>query len=53
MHMRLPGLLLGLALLCQQTAPVAPPPQPSFEDWLNGVRAEAKTRGIARDADAG
>jgi membrane-bound lytic murein transglycosylase B len=44
--MRLPGLLLGLALLCQQTAPVAPPPQPSFEDWLNGVRAEAKTRGI-------
>jgi membrane-bound lytic murein transglycosylase B len=47
MHMRLPGLLLGLALLCRQTAPAPPLPQPSFEDWLTGVRVEAKTRGIS------
>jgi membrane-bound lytic murein transglycosylase B len=46
MHMRFPGLLLGLALLCQQMAPVPQPP-PSFEEWLGGVRAEAQARGIS------
>src|SRR5580765_820428 len=46
MQMRLSGLLLGLALLFQQIAPVPEPPQPSFAEWLDGVRAEAKTRGI-------
>ena len=47
MQMRLPGLLLGLALLFQQIAPVPALPQPSFAEWLAGVRAEAKTRGIS------
>src|SRR5262245_40157982 len=47
MHMRVPGALLGLALLLQQTAPVSPPPQPPFEEWLSAVRAEAKSRGIS------
>lgn len=46
MRMRLPGLLLGLALFLQQIAPVPPLPQPSFAEWLDGVRAEARTRGI-------
>src|SRR5215471_11652142 len=47
MHMRLPGLLLGLALLCQQNATTQPPPKPPFDEWLAGVKAEAKTRGIS------
>ena len=47
MQMRLSGLLLGLALLFQQIAPVPQLPQPSFADWLNGVRAEATSRGIS------
>src|SRR6478672_8993426 len=47
MHMRLPGVLLGLALLFQQIAPVPPLPQPAFDEWLSAVRAEAKTRGIS------
>jgi len=47
MHMRLPGLLLGLALLFQQIAPAPPLPPPAFDEWLSGVRAEAKTRGIS------
>jgi membrane-bound lytic murein transglycosylase B len=46
MEMRLPGLLLGLALLLQQIPPLPPGSQPSFAEWLDGVRAEAKTRGI-------
>jgi membrane-bound lytic murein transglycosylase B len=37
------GLVL---LLAQQIPPVAPPAQPSFEEWLGGVRAEAITLGI-------
>jgi membrane-bound lytic murein transglycosylase B len=47
MHMRVPGVLLGLALLFQQTVPADRPPQPPFEEWLKGVRAEARTRGIS------
>jgi membrane-bound lytic murein transglycosylase B len=46
MQMRLPGLLLGLALLFQQIAPV-PELRPPFPEWLDGVRAEAKSRGIS------
>src|SRR5215831_4081825 len=45
--MRVPGLLLGLALLFQQLPPVAQPPPP-FDEWLDGVRAEAKARGISQ-----
>lgn len=37
------GLLL---LLAQQLPPVTPPAQPSFEEWLSGVRAEAIGMGI-------
>jgi membrane-bound lytic murein transglycosylase B len=57
--MRIFPAMAGLALLLAQQvapvvpvvpvvpgAPVAPLPQPSFEEWLNGVRAEALTRGI-------
>jgi membrane-bound lytic murein transglycosylase B len=47
MHMRFPGVLLGLALLLQQLAPVSPLPQPPFDEWLGLVRAEAKARGIS------
>lgn len=43
--MRVPGVLLGLALLLQQIAP-APALPPAFDEWLSGVRAEAKSRGI-------
>src|SRR5438045_2579158 len=47
MFMRLPAALLALALALQaQLAPV-PPLQVPFEEWLSGVRAEAKTRGIS------
>jgi membrane-bound lytic murein transglycosylase B len=46
MQMRFSGLLLGLALLFQQIAP-APPLPPPFPEWLDGVRAEARSRGIA------
>jgi membrane-bound lytic murein transglycosylase B len=46
MQMRLSGLLLGVAILFQQIAPVPELPQPSFAEWLDGVRAEAKARGI-------
>lgn len=45
--MRVPGVWLGLALLSQQIAPVPALPQPSFQDWLSGVRAEAMSRGIS------
>jgi membrane-bound lytic murein transglycosylase B len=38
----------GLVVLLAQQIPLVPPlPQPSFEDWLSGVRAEALTRGIS------
>ena len=45
--MRATTAVLGLVfLLGQRPAPVTPP-QPSFEEWLSAVRAEALTRGIA------
>ena len=46
MHMRIPALVLGLALLAGQLPPASPPPQPPFEDWLQTLRAEAASRGI-------
>lgn len=39
------GLVL---LLAQQIAPIAPLPQQSFAEWLNGVRAEALALGIGQ-----
>src|SRR3954462_11008644 len=49
MLMRVPAvLLLGLALFVPpQGTPVQPAPPPPFEVWLQGVREEAKTRGIS------
>src|SRR5262245_14063056 len=49
MVMRLAVLALGLVLAQSPPAPVAPPaaPQPSFEEWLRGVRDEARTRGVS------
>src|SRR5436190_4685655 len=45
--MRAAPAVLGLVLvLAQQLPPVPQMPQPSFEEWLTGVRAEALTRGI-------
>jgi membrane-bound lytic murein transglycosylase B len=45
--MRLLAAALGFTLLLQQQIPPAPPlPQPPFEEWLAGVRAEALTLGI-------
>jgi membrane-bound lytic murein transglycosylase B len=46
MHMRVPGCLLGLALLLQQIAPVPSLPQPPFDEWLSALRVEAQSRGI-------
>jgi membrane-bound lytic murein transglycosylase B len=47
MDMRAPSAVLGLVLLLGPQLPPAPAlPQPSFEEWLTGVRAEALTRGI-------
>jgi membrane-bound lytic murein transglycosylase B len=47
MDMRAPSAVLGLVLLlAQQLPPVPALPQPTFEEWLSGVRAEALTRGI-------
>ena len=47
MDMRLFPVVTGLVLLlAQQVPPVAPLAQPSFEAWLEGVRAEALTLGI-------
>jgi membrane-bound lytic murein transglycosylase B len=46
MAMRVAPTVLGLVLLLAQVAPVPPLPQPSFEEWLSGVRAEGLTRGI-------
>src|SRR6478735_8243421 len=47
MHMRSAGVLLGLALLFQQIAPVPQLPPLSFDEWLAGVRTEARSRGIS------
>ena len=45
--MRLLAAALGLVLLTwQQLPPVPPLPQPPFDEWLNGVRAEAISLGI-------
>src|SRR5438874_8408348 len=47
MEMRLFPAILGLALLVvQQLPPAETPAQPSFAEWLKGVRAEALARGI-------
>src|SRR5215471_2868500 len=46
MLMRVPAVLLGLTLVAPKNAPAPPPAQPPFTEWLSGVRAEAKTRGI-------
>jgi membrane-bound lytic murein transglycosylase B len=37
---------IGLVLLLQQVPAVPPLPQPPFDEWLAGVRAEAVARGI-------
>ena len=43
---------LWVSRFCSQQIPPVPPlPQPPFDEWLSGVRAEALTRGI-RDATA-
>ena len=42
----MPAIVLGLTLLLPQIPAVPPLPQPPFEEWLAGVRAEALTRGI-------
>jgi membrane-bound lytic murein transglycosylase B len=44
--MRVCASALGLVLLLQQIPAVPPLPQPPFEEWLAGVRAEAIARGI-------
>jgi membrane-bound lytic murein transglycosylase B len=45
--MRFFPVVAGLVLLlAPQIAPVAPPAQPPFEEWLSGVRAEALALGI-------
>jgi peptidoglycan lytic transglycosylase B len=49
MVMRVPAVLLGLALIWPQQGAPAPSltvPLPPFDVWLIGVREEAKTRGI-------
>ena len=46
MPMRVYASALGLVLLLQQIPAVPPLPQPPFEEWLAGVRAEAIARGI-------
>jgi membrane-bound lytic murein transglycosylase B len=40
------AIVFGLALLLPQIPAVSPLPQPPFEEWLAGVRAEALARGI-------
>ena len=42
----LPAVAGLVVLLAQQLPPVAPLAQPSFEEWLGGVRAEALSMGI-------
>ena len=45
--MHVASLTLALVLLLQQIPPVSPLPPQSFDEWLNGVCAEALTRGIS------
>lgn len=45
--MRASPVVVGLVLLLSRQVAPAPPPQPSFEEWLSGVRAEALARGIS------
>src|SRR5437899_3200714 len=40
------AVLLVALLIPQQVPPVNPSAQPSFDEWLSGVRAEALGRGI-------
>lgn len=48
MFMRVAAVVLGLSLALQgQVAPAPSQPQPPFDQWLTGLRAEAKTRGIS------
>ena len=47
MNMPCSSLVLGVALLLQQIAPVPPLPQPPFEEWLIAVRAEAASLGVS------
>jgi membrane-bound lytic murein transglycosylase B len=49
MLMRVSAVLLALALAGPRQGVPVPAPQPPFDQWLQAVRAEAKTRGI-RDA---
>lgn len=44
--MRVYAVALGFALLLQQIPAVPPLPQPPFDEWLSGLRAEALTLGI-------
>lgn len=45
--MRVAALLLTTALLSAQQDAVQPPPQPPFEEWLQGVIDEARSRGYS------
>src|SRR4051812_44996933 len=45
--MRLAALLIAAAILTPQQDAVQPPPRPPFEAWLEGVIAEAHTRGFS------
>ena len=44
--MRFLAAALGFSLLLQQAPAVPPVPQPSFEEWLSALRAEALSLGI-------
>jgi membrane-bound lytic murein transglycosylase B len=45
--MRPAAAICGLVLVLQQLQPVPPIPPLPFDEWLGGVRAEARTRGIS------
>ena len=47
MHVASVTLLALVLLLPQQVPPVSPLPAQPFDEWLNGVRAEALTKGIS------
>jgi len=47
--MRVAALLLTTALLTAQQDAVQPPPQPPFEEWLQGVIDEARARGYSEE----
>jgi len=47
MHVASVTLLALVLLLPQQIPPVSPLPAQPFDEWLNGVRAEALTKGIS------